>query len=96
MFIEDEGYNGDVESSWDGSVFSETESSKPDTGVNGHPAELDVEVSPLSGSSSTPRDEVSGEQVLEDALLAGVDLFFGDLDWDLPDDPELMAMLTRV
>lgn len=76
----------------DGSVY---EPSEPDTGVNGHPAELDVELPASSSSSSTLEEEGDESTSLEDFLLDGVALFFGDFDWDLPDDPELMALLTR-
>lgn len=44
----------------------------------------------------TPTDEEEdGHQGSEeDLLLEAVDTFFGDFDWDLPDDPEFMKRLA--
>lgn len=43
-------------------------------------------VPPSSGSNSTLEEE-------EDRLLGMVELLFGDFDWDISDDPELLALL---
>lgn len=72
------------------------EMSESDTGANGHPVAPDDEVPSTSRSSSTLEEEINdGQQSMEDRLLDFVELLFGDLDWDLPDDPELLARLTR-
>lgn len=50
---------------------------------------------PFSGLV-TPTEEDDGHQGSEeDLLLEALDTFFGDFDWDLPDDPEFMKRLTQ-
>lgn len=75
---------------------SSWEMSESDTGAIGHPAASDDEAASGSGARSTLGEELDEDQEwLEELLLEFVELYFGDFDWDLSDDPELMEMLMR-
>lgn len=54
------------------------------------------DVDPSFQGYSMPTEEDDGHQGSEeDLLLEAVDTFFGDFDWDLPDDPEFMKRLAQ-
>lgn len=99
MSIEDGSYDGDVESlGGDISISdapSEMELSDYGTGPASNHRKIampDVEAPP-SGISITPEEEEDHQESEEELLLEAVHTFFGDFDWDLPDDPEFMKRM---